>query len=61
LETRPAGRIGDRPSQELGQSIDDIGFRMGRLKTGKSSSIQKAKKKIKFLQFSVALKARLHD
>lgn len=34
LETKPAGRIGDKPSEELGKSINDIGFQMGRLKTG---------------------------
>ncbi len=50
LETRPAGRIGDRPSQELGQSIDDIGFNMGRLKTGKS------KYKISVIQLEICIK-----
>lgn len=34
LETRPAGRLGDKPSIELGQSLERIGFHMGRLKTG---------------------------
>lgn len=34
LETRPAGRLGDQPSIELGNSIEKIGFKMGRLKTG---------------------------
>ena len=34
LESRPAGRIGDAPSIELGNSIERIGFKMGRLKTG---------------------------
>jgi tRNA uridine 5-carboxymethylaminomethyl modification enzyme len=34
LETRPAGRIDDKPSIELGESLERIGFRMGRLKTG---------------------------
>ena len=34
LEVRPAGRLGDRPSVELGNSLERIGFRMGRLKTG---------------------------
>lgn len=34
LETKAAGRIGDKPSEELGKSISDIGFQMGRLKTG---------------------------
>lgn len=34
LETRPAGRLGDQPSIELGNSLERIGFGMGRLKTG---------------------------
>ena len=34
LETRPAGRIGDKPSIALGQSLEKLGFTMGRLKTG---------------------------
>ena len=34
LEMRPAGRLGDKSSVELGNSIEKIGFKMGRLKTG---------------------------
>ncbi|CAF0725893.1 unnamed protein product [Brachionus calyciflorus] len=34
LEVRPAGRLGDKPSIELGNSLEKIGFKMGRLKTG---------------------------
>ncbi|KAH8258385.1 hypothetical protein KR038_010591 [Drosophila bunnanda] len=34
LEVRPAGRIGDAPAKALGEAIDRLGFRMGRLKTG---------------------------
>ncbi len=34
LETRPAGRLGDKTSIELGFSLERIGFKMGRLKTG---------------------------
>jgi tRNA uridine 5-carboxymethylaminomethyl modification enzyme len=34
LESRPAGRLGDKPSVELACSIEKIGFQMGRLKTG---------------------------
>jgi tRNA uridine 5-carboxymethylaminomethyl modification enzyme len=34
LETRPAGRVGDQPAIELGNSLERMGFRMGRLKTG---------------------------
>jgi len=32
--TFPAGRIGESPSIPLGKRLDDLGFRMGRLKTG---------------------------
>jgi tRNA uridine 5-carboxymethylaminomethyl modification enzyme len=34
LESRPAGRIDDKPSIELGNSLERLGFKMGRLKTG---------------------------
>lgn len=34
LEVRPAGRLGDKPSIELGNSLERVGFKMGRLKTG---------------------------
>ncbi|EAA04633.4 AGAP007661-PA [Anopheles gambiae str. PEST] len=34
LETRPAGRIGDEPAIGLAKSIEELGFRLGRLKTG---------------------------
>ncbi len=33
-EQRPAGRAGEPPSRELGESIKSLGFRWGRLKTG---------------------------
>ena len=33
-EQRPAGRYGEPPSQALAESIRDLGFQMGRLKTG---------------------------
>ena len=33
-EVKPAGRIGDSPAIALGKSIENLGFRMGRLKTG---------------------------
>src|SRR5687767_4690756 len=33
-EQRPAGRAGEPPSLDLAESIKDIGFRCGRLKTG---------------------------
>lgn len=34
-EQKPAGRINDQPSIDLAKSIEEIGFKMGRLKTGK--------------------------
>ncbi|XP_005176876.1 protein MTO1 homolog, mitochondrial [Musca domestica] len=34
LEVKPAGRMGDAPAMALGQSIENLGFLMGRLKTG---------------------------
>nr|CAD7395309.1 unnamed protein product [Timema cristinae] len=34
LEVRPAGRIGDAPSIGLANTLEELGFRMGRLKTG---------------------------
>ncbi|XP_043253832.1 protein MTO1 homolog, mitochondrial [Colletes gigas] len=34
LEKRPAGRLGDEPSIGLANTLDRVGFRLGRLKTG---------------------------
>ncbi|OAD60793.1 hypothetical protein WN48_04560, partial [Eufriesea mexicana] len=34
LEKRPAGRLGDEPSIGLANTLEKIGFKMGRLKTG---------------------------
>ncbi|XP_055534247.1 protein MTO1 homolog, mitochondrial [Wyeomyia smithii] len=44
LKTMPAGRMGDEPAIGLAKSLDELGFRLSRLKTGtppriKSSSI----------------------
>lgn len=37
LEVRPAGRLGDEPSIGLANTLEKFGFRMGRLKTGKTN------------------------
>ncbi|MCX5859292.1 MAG: FAD-dependent oxidoreductase, partial [Proteobacteria bacterium] len=34
LSSRPGGRMGDPPSDRLGDSLRDLGFRLGRFKTG---------------------------
>lgn len=35
LEKRPAGRLDDEPSIGLADTLDRLGFRIGRLKTGR--------------------------
>lgn len=40
LEKRPAGRLGDEPSIGLADTLDRVGFRMGRLKTGKYPTLR---------------------
>lgn len=40
-DIRPAGRIGDAPAIALGTSLERIGFRMGRMKTGTPPRISK--------------------
>ena len=37
LEVKPAGRIGDEPSIGLAKTLADVGFQLGRLKTGNVS------------------------
>lgn len=34
LTNRPAGRLGDEPAIGLAKTLENIGFKMGRLKTG---------------------------
>ncbi|CAF2057685.1 unnamed protein product [Rotaria magnacalcarata] len=39
-EQKPAGRINDQPSIDLAKSIEELGFRMGRLKTGTPARLE---------------------
>lgn len=34
LDTRPAGRMGDEPAVGLARTIEQVGFKMGRMRTG---------------------------
>lgn len=42
LEKRPAGRLGDEPSIGLANTLDRVGFRIGRLKTGTPPRIEQS-------------------
>lgn len=42
LERFPAGRLGDPPSNRLSRSIEELGFEMGRLKTGTPPRLHRA-------------------
>ena len=39
LEQYPAGRMDDEPSIGLAKTLEDLGFAVGRLKTGESSCL----------------------
>jgi tRNA uridine 5-carboxymethylaminomethyl modification enzyme len=42
LERTPGGRVGERPSNALSESLRDLGFRMGRFKTGTPPRLARA-------------------
>ncbi|XP_072341506.1 protein MTO1 homolog, mitochondrial-like [Scyliorhinus torazame] len=50
LETWPAGRMGEEPSIGLAKTLEKLGFRMGRLKTGTPPRIAKDSVNFEVLQ-----------
>src|SRR5688572_31631523 len=57
-EQRPSGRAGEPPSRDLAESIKDIGFTWGRLKTGdrKSTRLNSSHSQISYAVFCLKKK-----